>query len=416
MLFSRDVYSYAFYGKIAAVYHANPYVATPSDFPQDALAVFVGPKWVDTPAVYGPLWTQVSALIARVAEDVGAFVVTFRLIAIGASLATVVVVMRLVRRVRPDREAFAVALVGLNPVVLFQSAASGHNDLLVALSVAAALSLLFSGRELWSTGVLALGALVKATAAVPLLLLWVAVAIRRPRGERLRALAPHVGLAAGMAVLAAAPFANTEDPTLGMAELASHEGWLAPSRFFRRVFDAISGDTLGVVPRVVVPLLLLAALVAIARAVVRRAPDVSSALAGASWGWGLLCLLLLGPVLLPWYVTWALPLGWLLPRVPRTVLVGTGVALTLSQWTSEPAVFETAYDANVLFGHYVRDAARDRATRLAAARPVATDARGRAARGRPTGGTRRRRRSLMPRPDPPSPPAEPRARRARPPR
>ena len=353
LLFSRDVYSYAFYGKIAAVYHANPYVATPSDFSQDALAVFVGPKWIDTPAVYGPLWTEVSSLIARVAEDVGAFVVTFRLIAIGASLATVVVVMRLVRRVRPDREAFAVALVGLNPVVLFQSAASGHNDLLVALSVAAALSLLFSGRELWSTGVLALGALVKATAAVPLLLLWVAVAIRRPRGERLRALAPHVGLAAGMAVLAAAPFANTEDPTLGMAELASHEGWLAPSRFFRRVFDAISGDTLGVVPRVVVPLLLVAALVAIARAVVRRAPDVSSALAGASWGWGLLCLLLLGPVLLPWYVTWALPLGWLLPRVPRTVLVGTGVALTLSQWTSEPAVFETAYDANVLFGHYV---------------------------------------------------------------
>ena len=353
LLFSRDVYSYAYYGRIAGVYHANPYIATPADFPQDALAAFVGPKWVDTPAVYGPLWTQVSALIARVTEDVGAFVTTFRLIAIGASLATVVVVMRLVRRVRPDREAFAVALIGLNPVVLFQSAASGHNDLLVALSVAFALALLFSGRELWATAVLVLGALVKATAAVPLLLLWVVVAVRRSRGERLRAIAPHVGLAAGMAVLTAAPFANTEDPTLGMAELASHEGWLAPSRFFRRLFDAISGDALGFVPRIVVPVLFLGALVLIARAVGRRGPDVSASLAGASWGWGLLCLLLLGPVLLPWYVIWALPLGWLLPTVPRTVLIGTGVALTLSQWTSEPALFEAAYDANVLFGHYV---------------------------------------------------------------
>jgi hypothetical protein len=63
--------------------------------------------------------------------------------------------------------------------------------------------------------------------------------------------------------------------------------------------------------------------------------------------------MLLGPVLLPWYVVWTLPLAWLLPRVPRAVLLGTSVALTVSQWTSEPAGFPAAYDANVLFGHYV---------------------------------------------------------------
>jgi hypothetical protein len=353
LLFSRDVYSYAYHGRIAATYHANPYLATPSDYPSDVLAVYVGPKWVGTPAVYGPLWTQVSSVIARLADDVGAFVAAFRVIAIGASLLTVFVVSRLVRRVRPEREAFAVALVGLNPVVLFQSAASGHNDLLVALSVAAALSLAFSGRDLWASAALALGTLVKVTAAVPLFLFWVIVAVRRPRGERLRALAPHVGLAAALALLAAAPFANTQDPTLGMAELASHEGWLAPSRFFRRLFDAIGGDAFGWVPRIVFPALLVGAIVLTLRAVMRRAPDVSARLAGASWGWGLLCLMLLGPVLLPWYVTWALPLGWLLPRVPRTVLIGTGLALTVSQWTSEPTLFEAAYDANLLFGHYV---------------------------------------------------------------
>jgi hypothetical protein len=89
----------------------------------------------------------------------------------------------------------------------------------------------------------------------------------------------------------------------------------------------------------------------VARALWRRRPEIGSALVGASWGWGLLCLMLLGPVLLPWYVTWALPLGWLLPRVPRTVLIGTGLALTVSQWTSEPAAFASAYDANLLFGH-----------------------------------------------------------------
>ena len=353
LLFSRDVYSYAYYGRIAATYDANPYVATPIEYPSDPLAAFVGPKWVDTPAVYGPLWTQASAVVVRIVDSVEAQVAVFRIVAITASLATVFVVARTVRGARPEREAFAAALVGLNPVVLFQSAASGHNDLLVALAIAAALALVFSGRELWATVFLALGALVKATAAVPLLLWWVAIAARTERGHRVRSLVPHVGSAAALALLAALPFLNASDPTLGGLELASHEGWLAPSRLFHRAFDAVTGDALGFVPRVVFPLLLLGAMFLIARAIVRRTPRIRSPLVGASWGWGLLCLMLLGPVLLPWYVTWALPLGWLLPRVPRIVLIGTGLALTVSQWTSEPARFEAAYEANLWVGHWV---------------------------------------------------------------
>ena len=145
LLFSRDVYSYAYYGRIASRYHANPYVATPIEFPSDPLAAFVGPKWVDTPAVYGPLWTQASALVVRVVDSVAAQVAVFRIVAIAASLATMFVVAGRCGASGPNARAFAAALVGLNPVVLFQSAASGHNDLLVALAIAAALALVFSG-------------------------------------------------------------------------------------------------------------------------------------------------------------------------------------------------------------------------------------------------------------------------------
>ena len=352
LLFSRDVYSYAYYGRIAATYHANPYVATPADFPSDALSAFVGPKWFDTPAVYGPLWIQLSAVVVRAVDGVTAVIVTFRLLAIAASLGTVAIVARLVRRVRPGREAFAVALIGANPVVLFQSVASGHNDLLVMLCIAGALALVFAGRELPATAALALGALVKAPAAIPLVLLVVAAVARRPVGARVRALAAHVAVAGGLALAAAAPFLNLRDPTLGMVELATHEGWLAPSRFFRRVLDAISGHALGMLPRILFPMLLIGGLFLVGRTVVRRAPSTPELL-GASWGWGLLCLMLLGPVLLPWYVVWALPLGWLLPVQPRSVLIGTSAALTLSQWTSEPARFGAAYDLNLWFGHYV---------------------------------------------------------------
>jgi hypothetical protein len=193
---------------------------------------------------------------------------------------------------------------------------------------------------------------VKVTAALPLLLFVVAMVAARPQGERMRTLVAHVGVAGGLALAAAAPFLNADDPTLGMIELAGHEGWLAPSRFFRRLLDAVSGDALGVVPRVVVPLLLVGAVFVLGRELVRRAP-ASSWTVGAAWGWGLLCLMLLGPVLLPWYVTWALPLAWLLPRVPRAVMIGTSLALTMSQWTSEPARFPGAYDLNLWVGHYV---------------------------------------------------------------
>ena len=36
LLFSRDVYSYAFYGRIVGIYHQNPYVHTPVEFAGDS--------------------------------------------------------------------------------------------------------------------------------------------------------------------------------------------------------------------------------------------------------------------------------------------------------------------------------------------------------------------------------------------
>src|SRR5919106_1324220 len=194
LLFSRDVYSYAYYGRIAAVYHTNPYVATPADYPQDALAAFVGPKWFDTPAVYGPLWTQASALVARAVDEVAQFIAVFRVIAIAASLAVI--------------------------------------------------------------------------AVVPLLLSVLVAVARAPAHERWRVLAAHGGVALAIALLAAAPFLNTTDPTLGVFELATHEGWLAPSRLFHRLFDAVGGEALELIPRIVFPLVFVAAIVAIGRPLV----------------------------------------------------------------------------------------------------------------------------------------------------
>jgi alpha-1,6-mannosyltransferase len=354
LLISRDVYSYIAHGQIVSIHHANPYVQTPADFPSYLTRTLVGPKWVDTPSVYGPLFSLLAAGVTRAVTGLDALVDAFRLIAIAASLATTFVVGAVARRLRPPRAAFAVAAFGLNPVVLFHSAGSGHNDLLVALAVAIAAWCVIRDRTIWAVGILTCGALIKATAFLPLLLLVVWVVWRRPPSERVRVGAVHAGVAIAIAALVAAPFFQLHDPTLGMRELSGHEGWLAPSRFFRRVLDAISGDTLGVVARIVFAVALVVVVVVLVRAVARaaRSGRPPAELLGG-WGWSLLALTLLGPVLLPWYLAWSLPLIWVFPRVPRVSLIVLSGVLSMSQWTAEPLRFPDAYDLNVLIGHYV---------------------------------------------------------------
>ncbi len=353
LLISRDVYSYIAHGQIVSVHHANPYVQTPADFPGFLSRTLVGPQWVDTPSVYGPLFTHLAGLVTRTTPRLDVLVDAFRLIAIAASLATTFVIAAISRGLRPDRAAFAVAAFGLNPVILFQSAGSGHNDLLVALGIALAAWCVLRGRTHWAVVLVACAGLVKATAFLPLLLLVIWVAWRRPPGERLRAGVTHAALGFAVFAVVAIPFLQWHDPTLGMLELSSHEGWLAPSRFFRRVIDAISVDTLGVVARVVFAVALVAAVVWLVRGIARAAASgrpVLELLGG--WGWALLVLTLLGPVLLPWYLAWSLPLTWILPRVPRVSLIALSVVLALSQWTAEPLRFPEAYDLNILIGHY----------------------------------------------------------------
>ncbi len=358
VLFSRDVYSYAAYGRIA-VHGGNPYVQTPGAYPNDPVTAFVSPMWIDVPAVYGPLFTSFAAGITSVVEGLAAQVNAFRLAAIASSLSTALLIGWVARRRFRPRAAFAVAAFGLNPVVLFQSAGGGHNDLFLALAVAVAVALLVDGRDAFAVLALALGALVKVSAGLPLLLLLVWLVARRPAGERLRAALGYAGITAGMALLAAAPFLQPHDPSLGMVELAGHEGWLAPSRLFAKLLDAVSGDTIGIVARIAFAVLLFVVVAALVRFVGSRGAGAGLVpteadrfeLAGA-WGWSLVLLMLLGPVLLPWYVTWALPVLWLLPHVPRVVLIATSTALGLSQWTAEPRLHPKAYDVNVLVGHY----------------------------------------------------------------
>jgi alpha-1,6-mannosyltransferase len=364
LILSRDVYSYAFYGRISSLHSANPYVSTPSDFSDDRLFPLIGQQWRDTPDVYGPLFTLIAAGLTRLLDRIGELINAFQLISAAASIGLMLVVARVASATHPARGPFAVALIGLNPVVLFYSVASGHNDLLVAFAIVCGLALLVARRDLWATAALTAGALVKASAVVPLILLVVVAVARRDPGFRARALLSHLAVAGGLGLVCALPFLQADDPTLGMTELATHEGWLAPTRFFRatlgKLAELVAGDgarsAIEVVVRLTFAAVLLYLLAAIAVALVKRSRTGTPILVeeqAAAWGWALLLLTLMGPVLLPWYVTWIFPVAWLLPRAPRIALLVTSVALTISLVNAEPLRSERVYDATLLLGHYV---------------------------------------------------------------
>ncbi|HEY7477540.1 MAG TPA: polyprenol phosphomannose-dependent alpha 1,6 mannosyltransferase MptB [Actinomycetota bacterium] len=382
LLFSRDVYSYALQGRIAAD-GGNPYTETAVDRPDDPFARFVGPKWVDTPAVYGPAWTSASALLARLAPDPLGLVATYRVLAVLASLAVCAGIVWVARDLWPDRAVFALAAFGANPVVLFHSVASGHNDLLVALAIVGALALVLRGHDGWAVAALTLGTLVKASAAVPLLLLVVWCVARRPEGRRLRGLASCSAVILGLTAVFAVPYASWSNPTLGMLELAGHQGWLAPSADLMRILDAAPWGESGWIARVGFAVLLAATLVVLARAVWRRAERSTPSELGAAWGWGLVFLTLLGPVLLPWYAVWYLPLVWLLPRGARAAAIGVSAALAVTLWSAEQLRFPEAFDVNVFVVHWIVAPAflvvallllRDLRRRLRAGSPLADEA------------------------------------------
>ena len=83
LLLSRDVYTYAAYGRIQAVYHREPVLAHRCRrSAHDPFVAVSSAQWLHTHSVYGPLFTLVSAGIARAwAGSAGATILAFKLLA-----------------------------------------------------------------------------------------------------------------------------------------------------------------------------------------------------------------------------------------------------------------------------------------------------------------------------------------------
>lgn len=362
MLLSRDVYSYASYGRMVARYGANPYRTSPAAFPGDVFTPVISRAWVRTRSVYGPLFTLVSAGLARAwFGSPGATMTAFKMLAGLSAAGAATFGAAATRRLAAGRERAALVLVGANPVVFLHTVGGGHNDAVVAFGVAAALWLVARRRQALRPGAVAavtilltLAALVKVVALIPLAL-WVWEVWRDGRRMALVQVTAAAALTAGFT----APFFAGWRTISALANLASRQGWASPARLVARGAEAAVRSWAGAgmanaLGAVVYAASLGVAAVLVWRRAKRTLEDNAGSFAARTWGPGLLLFALAAPYLLPWYAVWFLPL--VAASGEEAVLwiaVATSAVLAMTGIPDEPAASPALWRGMLLAVHYV---------------------------------------------------------------
>ena len=149
-LFTTDIFSYVMYGHISAIYNLNPYIYPPNYFPSNPMLSWIHPIWHDQPSVYGPLWTGIGWIMAKLTAPLNDLVSTlddgtvlqvglmdqvfaYKVLMNVVQVVNLVLVWWLLGRVfasRPRARLTAFVLFAWNPLIQFDVSASAHNDAL----------------------------------------------------------------------------------------------------------------------------------------------------------------------------------------------------------------------------------------------------------------------------------------------
>ncbi len=128
---SRDVFSYAMFGRVWATYHANPFVVAAAQFPDDPWHRWTSVSLNRPVAAYGPLFMWQSWPINAIAGDQLWLVVGLhKLVATLGFVASIGLVGDLLPRSNSVEYAptWPLVLLAWNPLFLFETAGSAHND------------------------------------------------------------------------------------------------------------------------------------------------------------------------------------------------------------------------------------------------------------------------------------------------
>ncbi|MGH4010597.1 MAG: polyprenol phosphomannose-dependent alpha 1,6 mannosyltransferase MptB [Pseudonocardiaceae bacterium] len=315
-MFSRDVYSYLAQSAMANR-GLDPYVLGPADAlgVDHPLVRGIPTIWRNTPAPYGPFFLTLGRPIDWIAgDDVVLGVLLHRTLAVAGLLMIVWALPRLARRVGVS-PVFALWLGVANPLVLFHLVSGVHNEALMIGLMLVGLELALR-RPVVGPALLGGTVLIAATAQVKipaaLALGFVTVWLARHRGGRARDLMPATALVSGVAV------ATTVAIGLGTGLGFGWTGALDTPNAVRSWMSAATG--LGLLAGWIGSGLGLGdhttSVLVLSRAVgLAAAGGVCLLLLWRCWrgrmeplaglGVGLGAVVLLGPVVHPWYLLWA---------------------------------------------------------------------------------------------------------------
>lgn len=228
---SQDIYQYVMNGRMVAHYQLNPYLALGAEIEADPVFQFV--FWRGITTHYGPVWTAISAMVAWLGGgSLVATVIIFKVLAAGSHLLNAWLVDRLNRRLTGGDGLIALYLYAWNPLLLIETAGSGHNDAIMMSFALGGLLLATHNRFTGAIALITLSILVKFLTGLLAAGLGIALIARCATwGDRLRTALVYGGVATLTAALAFAPFWYGLDSLIG--PLAHAAG--APSVGFVRV-------------------------------------------------------------------------------------------------------------------------------------------------------------------------------------
>jgi hypothetical protein len=174
-VFTTDIFSYVMYGHISAIYQLNPYIYPPAYFPGNEMLDWIHPIWHNQTTVYGPLWTDIGWVMAKLTIELTSLekVFAYKVLMSGVHLLNLALVWWLLGRMLQGAAArrarmTAFVVFAWNPLVLFDVVANAHNDgLMVTLLLLGLVPLTWTWKRIsnggWLVGFVCIGlsALVK---------------------------------------------------------------------------------------------------------------------------------------------------------------------------------------------------------------------------------------------------------------
>lgn len=224
---ASDIYDYIMRGRMSVLYDLNPMRDVPEDVSFDPFYRFA--SWRRTPSAYGPVWEMLAHGLTFVTHDLSrnVQVLAYKLLAVAGYALTALFIGLTLQRIAPRRLLIGLYIFMWNPLVIYMTAGTGHNDAVMTATIAFAIYAMSRHWYVAATVGASIGVLIK---FVPVLLLpIIALVAFRELGLRrwLRYALISALLCGGMAILLYIPYWHGLDTVRASRRAVMYTGSVA---------------------------------------------------------------------------------------------------------------------------------------------------------------------------------------------